>query len=103
MSMIYALAAREQVVLCDHSPHSGNFSQVALDVSFPLFRFLLKLTPAKLLDNMLQLTIPSTLMLRIDISSLSWFKPTYLLLDLVLDEDCCQFPQKDPRCLLLQI
>jgi hypothetical protein len=30
--MIYALVSREQVVLCDYTSHSGNFSQVSLEV-----------------------------------------------------------------------
>jgi hypothetical protein len=30
--MIYSLVSREQTVLCDYTPHSGNFSQVALEV-----------------------------------------------------------------------
>ena len=37
--MIYSLVAREQVVLVDYTPHSGNFSQVALDVFLSLLRF----------------------------------------------------------------
>jgi hypothetical protein len=64
MSMIYALAAREQVVLCDYSPHSGNFSQVALDVLSFLVRFSPRPTPAKPSDSMPLPIIPSTLLLR---------------------------------------
>jgi hypothetical protein len=32
MSMIYALVARERLVLTDYSSFSGNFSQVAIEV-----------------------------------------------------------------------
>ena len=51
MSMIYSLVSRDQVVLTDFTPHSGNFSQVALDVHHPPFRSLPKLTCKKHLDS----------------------------------------------------
>lgn len=42
LSMIYSFIAREQVVLTDYTSESGNFSQVALEVSLFFIQVLSK-------------------------------------------------------------
>ena len=51
MSMIYSLVAREKLVLVDYTSFSGNFSQVALEVSHSTCRSYKKQTSPRRSDS----------------------------------------------------
>ena len=98
--MIYALVSREQVVLSDFTPHSGNFRQVTIDVPLPLSRCWPRPISAKPSDSTPPPTTPSTPTSRKGSSSSSWSSPPYPSPHSVRNAHRGQLPQKNSGFLL---